>query len=151
MLGSFLFLEYEKTDYEHERDAFQVAKYIVSSTSGVNLISPESKYFKTAEIFSKWPNIPDPDENGNLILETKKISSENFDSVEEFIQKSKDYGLTHLIMDGKPERAKYLNEIYFNEKQYVFLNKVYDSAELGLSYHVKIYKIDYDLFEKSEI
>ena len=32
-----------------------------------------------------------------------------------------------------------------------YLIKKFDSKDLGLKYHVKIFKIDYDKFEKSEI
>jgi len=37
------------------------------------------------------------------------------------------------------------------EKILKFLNKIYDSTDDGLEYHVKIFEVNYDLFENGDI
>ena len=34
-------------------------------------------------------------------------------------------------------------EVFFNEDRYPFLEKIYDSSELGMKKHVKIFEINY--------
>jgi hypothetical protein len=152
IFASFMVMEYQKIDYDHEREAFEVAKYLVKNANGVNYISPESAYFKPAEVEMKWPLIPRPSVDighGHISLDVKKFLAEDFGSIEEFLVESKNSGLTHLILDGKENRAKFLNSIYQNDDDYPFLEKIYDSHEQhGLKYHVKIYLIDYESFEE---
>jgi len=148
---SFMAMEYQNIDYEHELEAFEVAKYLVKNANGVNYISPESTYFKPAEVEMKWPLIPKPSVaigHGHISLDVKKFLAEDFESIEEFLVESKNSGLTHLILDGKENRAKFLNLIYQNDDDYPFLEKIYDSHEHGLKYHVKIYLINYESFEE---
>ena len=39
------------------------------------------------------------------------------------------------------------NYIFFNENEFPYLEKVYDSKEKGYDYHVKLFKINYKEFE----
>jgi len=36
---------------------------------------------------------------------------------------------------------EFLNNIFYNEHKYDFLNKIYDSRYHGLEYHVKIFEV----------
>ena len=103
---------------------------------------------KPAEMKRDWPTIPQNDENGHLILQANRVYYSGFNSLEEFLEYSEDKGLTHLIIDGDGERPIFLNEIFLNEKRYDFLKKIYDSIDYELDYHVKIFEIDYVVFNK---
>ena len=70
------------------------------------------------------------------------------DSVEDYIKFGKKVGLTHLVTDGKSAQPRILNDVFYNEKNYPYLLKQFDSTEHGFNYHMKIYKIDFHLFEK---
>ena len=53
---------------------------------------------------------------------------------------------THIIVDGSGERTSHLLVDAFNDPgPYPYLTKVYDSADHGFSYHVKVFKIDHRL------
>ena len=39
--------------------------------------------------------------------------------------------------------------VFKNEEKYPYLIKQYDSIEYGYTYHVKIFKIDYKIFENA--
>ena len=66
----------------------------------------------------------------------------------EFLQNSKEKGITHLVIDNKEKRrAVFVNDIFENEQNFSYLIKIYDSKEEQLSYQVKIFKINYDKFD----
>jgi len=153
IFSSYLFIEGKQNDYEHERDAFEIAKNVISVAGGVNGFYPESRYLKSAEISKNWPNIPLPTKDGHITREIVMISSSDFHSLEKLIEMSKDKGLTHLVVDEKAEgvRQTFLRDVFYNEEEYPYLEKIYDSLDQGLIYHVKIFKINYNLFEKLDI
>ena len=45
-------------------------------------------------------------------------------------------------------RQEFLIEIYKNENKYNFLNKIYDSNNEEFNYKIKIFEIDYKLFDE---
>ena len=47
-------------------------------------------------------------------------------------------------MNNRPE---FLKDVFENEDNYSYLIKEWDSADEGFTYHVKIFRIDYELFE----
>ena len=53
----------------------------------------------------------------------------------------------HLI-DEDGDGMKYLYHVFHNEKEYPFLEKIFDSKLEGFKYHVKFFKIDHDAFNK---
>ncbi len=150
IIGGTMIMEYQKTDYENEREVYQIIKYVIENTDGVNAISPESRYFKTAEIEHKWPNISNLEvsDSGHVSREINRIFAEDFKTLNELLIESKKIGITHLIVDGKDSRPDFLNSIYQNDENYPFLERIYDSTEHGLEYHVKIYLINYEHFEE---
>jgi hypothetical protein len=143
ILSSLIFLDYKKADYEHEKESYLIAKDIVNIAGGINHYAPESEYIHVAEIAKNWPTIPLPKETSyNQSFKIKKISPNNFSTLIEYIEDSKDKGLTHIITDGN-QQARFLNEVFYNDK-IPYLTKEYDSLEQGFQHHVKAYKIDYE-------
>ena len=70
------------------------------------------------------------------------------DTVEDYIIFGKEVGVTHLVIDGKSAQPNVLNDIFSNEKNYPYLLIQFDSAEHGFIYHMKVYEIDFHIFEK---
>ena len=144
IFASTAYLDHKKSDYNHEIESFLISKEIVKIADGINHFSPESKYIHAAEIAKKWPNIPLPDKIAyNQSFEIKKISPENYNSLIDYIQDSEKEGLTHLVVDQNKIKAKFLNQIFTNDKNYPYLIKEFDSLEQGYNYPLKVYKIDY--------
>ena len=63
--------------------------------------------------------------------------------------------ITHLLLDGinntkeiDDELRFHLIDIFNHESKYPFLVKEYDSRENGFNYHVKLFKINYDLYDE---
>ena len=69
----------------------------------------------------------------------------------QFLEKQK---VTHLILDKysnaqlQHELGLNLLDIFNHENKYPFLIKEYDSKENGFNYHLKLFKIDYDLYDE---
>ena len=155
---STIFLGF-KMDTSHEKDAFLIAKHVSALATGANQYPPESIYLETTDIPSKWSDfknyflgerIPNTPMRTTIEHKTKLFSLEKFDSLENFISFNHDKGLSHLIVDDKNTRPDFLSDVFFHEEKYSFLIKEFDSGDLNFTYHVKIFKIDYNKFEKND-
>lgn len=145
LIFSMVFYEQLKIDYIHERESFEIMEKIYPIVNGVNDLNHESSYLKTVETMEKWPN-----EFGNMGLGNFEIiilSTSNFNSLNNYIIESKTKGLTHIIIDDDSERQNFLINVFDNENGYPYLQKIYDSKTEGFTYHVKVFKIDYELFD----
>jgi hypothetical protein len=139
IFASITFIELQKEDFTHEKESFLVAQFIVQNTDGVNYFSPESQYIKVAEVIKNWPNLPS-NEFGHFEVNMHRFSTEEYNSIEEFIETNKDKGLTHIVIDDKSNRPEFLKDIFRNENNDM-LKKIYDSKENEFEYHVKIFEI----------
>ena len=149
IFSSVIFLDSKKIDYEHERESYLIAKHITSIAGGINHYSPDSKYIHIAEISNKWPIIPLPpkEENYNQSFDIKKIAPEKYSSLNDYIKNSKEKGLTHLVISGEKNNAKFFDDIFYHEEKYPYLIKEYDSLDQGFNFQIKMYAIDYIKFE----
>lgn len=141
IISSIIFLSIKNTDYEHEREAFEIAKHISSSTNSINSYYPESKYIRVTGMLDEFPVL------SNSVSFGPKIFDTDYQSLQEFIEKNRKEGLEHLVVDGKINRAVFLNDVFINDKKYPYLTKVFDSMDFGYKYHVKMYKIEYEKFD----
>jgi len=141
--ASLSFLESQRIDYEHEREAFIISEHIVKTPKRINEDPIDGNYITTAQVIKNWPRISSLTE-----FDVDRISTSGFNSLEEFIGKSKHSGLTHIIADGSLTRPAFLKDVFDHEDNYPYLIKVYDSTEYNMKYHVKMYKIDYDIFDR---
>jgi hypothetical protein len=166
LIFSIGYLVYFAPDLEHEQEALAIATIIKDTTKKINGYYPEGVYFlhvvKNTDL-EKFPILSTSKPVNTKLMSTfdwleyvndpnaKSIpanSIEEINSVEDYIKFGGKYGLTHLVTDGKSSQPKILNDIFYNEKNYPYLLKQFDSTEHGFKYHMKIYKIDFHLFEK---
>jgi len=158
IFSSVVFLEYKKIDYKHEIEAYNIGVKISLITDVINDYEPESRYIdeKIAEatLLDKFPalfsSIPKQitviqGANGgqtigcNTCYEAKSLSG--------FLDTARSDGLEYLLVDDNPRRPEFIKDVIDNEHEYPFLEKIYDSKDDGLTYHVKIFKIDYERFD----
>ena len=118
---------------------------ISSMVTVTNVLYQESSYLKTSQTLEQWPS-----SNTEMGLYKYKIillPTDKFNSLNDFITESKDNGLTHIIVDNKKTRQDFLVEIFDNEDSYTYFEKIYDSKIDGFTYHLKVFKIDYEKFD----
>ena len=171
IISSVMFLDYNLPNYENERESLDAARYIFQNTDLVNdfyqptaeklvFMKLDQTTYPTLSIDSalrknltpEWPsgklitlyNNPDV----KITKLPNKIPDIQFDSVEEYLKFTKNLGLTHIVSDGNTSNPKILNDVFFNEHNYPYLIKEFDSKNLGYTYyHTKVFKIDYKIFD----
>jgi hypothetical protein len=143
LLSSIGFYEYKKIDYEKERELNEIAKIVSKTTSGLNFHPSETRYIRAAEIPNEWPFVF-PDE----MYKIKAVPTTNYENLESFISNSRG-DLTHLIVDGDPKLPEFLQDVYYNEEEYDYLNKMFDSKDRGFEYQVKLFEIDFQTFDST--
>ena len=142
LISSVLFYDYKKIDYEYERESYEVMEKISKMIDGTNSLEPEASYLFSSKTITQWPT---------KYTEMKFIeifNTNNFNSLNDYIENFKDRGLTHIIVDDKNDRPEFLKKVFHVENN-VFLEKIYDSKENGFNYHVKVFKINYESYSKS--
>ena len=157
LFGSYLFLDY-KMDIQHEKDTFSIAKRVNGTITAINPYPPEDRYYMVAGIPDRHNFRETYDPKNNLgILDAfssfplgqpKFIPIDKAKTLEEYIENGRKQGLTHLVLDGKKSRLYFFNNVFYNEDKYPYLIKIFDSWDYGYKYHVKIYKIDYERFDR---
>ena len=148
ILSSIIFLEDKKIDFEYEKESYLVAKEIDNIAGGINHWT-QWKYIPISQIANDWPTIPLPKEiSYNQSFEMKRIDAKDYSTITDYLKNSTNKGLTHLVLDGK-QQPDFLNYIFYNEKEFPYLIKEYDSIDNKHKNQVKIYKIDYEIFYDS--
>lgn len=148
IISSLIFLNIKKIDFTEERESYEISKIMIKDVRGINDGSKIVKYFQIVEMENKWP-IKETSGDYNKKYLVKIINTNNYDSLEQLLSSEKN-DLTHIIVDDSKNYPKYLLDITDNEERYPFLMKVFDSNEYGFNYSIKIYKIDYNMFQKIE-
>jgi len=80
-------------------------------------------------------------------VKQSKISPLGYSNLNEFIVENKEKGLDHLVVDNRGNGPQYIQKIFSNEKNYPYLEKIFDSKQSGYNYHVKIFRINYEFLE----
>lgn len=137
------FLIWKDIDYDHEMETWALASQISDMVSVVNIHYPESAYLTVVGI-TKADSFPIPSDEfrkmGPTVLEVRKAKS-----LSEILQADKEKRLTHLVLYETNSPA-FLDDVFYNESEYPYLVKIFDSRERGYKQHVKIFEIDYDSY-----
>ena len=148
IFSSIGWLEYKWIDEKYENEAFKISLKIKELTQGVNNFYPESEYLEYIKLDQSYPQLKNQIYDEHYIFD----KNGNYNEIKELLLNGKNNGLTHLVIDESqiPNnlRQEFLIEIYKNENKYNFLNKIYDSNDEGFNYKIKIFQIDYKLFDK---
>lgn len=143
-ISSIAFLQYKQSDYDLEREATRIAQHIYEITNVINYY-PQGSYLDNARISSSQ-NFPVV--RADLPSNLQTIYIEGYTNLGEYIEQNRSEGLTYLVVDKGDHRTFFLDDVFVNEGRYPYLKKVFDSFENGYKkYHVKIFKIDYELFD----
>lgn len=148
---SITYLDYKKVDVEHEKEALNIAKIVSTKTEKINLYPPESQYLAISE-FYKIEKFPLIRSDLSVPYESSQYGwpiLKNLDSTDEAIKYLRENNITHLVIDNNEIKLGPLADAYFHEEKYPYLEKIFDSKDEGYTYHVKIFKIHYELVQNS--
>ena len=153
ILSGVLFYYYQ-FDSSHDKESMLIAKHIVDNTTTVNTYHPESIFIKSLDLPEKWSDLTsfykNTERTKTAMLEymphkITRINSDKFESVETLILEH-DKQFSHIVVDSNDNRPKFFKDVFENEDKYPYLIKEWDTKDEGFAYHVKIFKIDYNLF-----
>jgi len=139
LISSLGFLEWKKSDNVHEYEAYEISKKVVELTTKINVYYPESKYVRVGEMHAQTLS----EISKSDIYELEVSFAQDYNTLADFITETE---LSHLVVDGAKNRTQFLNDVFYNESNYPFLIKEYDSEHEGYKYHVKIFRVDYEKF-----
>ena len=148
---SLVFFQTNLPNYEYERESYLLSQKIYEIASGINAsYYPEGTYLRVAQfsdITFPTSSVQVKQAKSDMIF----VSSNGIDNIEDYITYGRDKGLTHLVVDERfiydSKRADdFLDDVFENEERYSYLIKEFDSIEEGYSYHLKIFKIDFEKF-----
>lgn len=150
ILSSLIFVEFKKHDYSNDIESYKIAELIDEKISGINNHTDVVNYYmKISQFSEQWSKTKINNDWYRWLHEiykTKAVYS-NGNTLEEYIDNSKGLNLSHIITDGSINNPQFLIELMNDEKKYPYLIKEFDSTESNFNYKVKIFKIDYNLFE----
>jgi hypothetical protein len=147
--SSILFTDY-KFDYQQEHDAVIAAEYVIKNTKVINDYYPGIIYVFGIQIIDEWKTYQEFFQNNGRIpgvIDSMRpivtiVNANEYETLDSFLNNSENKNITHLILDGSNNQPDFLNEIFYDENKYNFLEKIYDSQDYNLKYHVKIFKVN---------
>jgi len=159
IFSSYIFADYQNIDLEHKYEAKKFAQEVSMRTQVINQYFPESFYFPSIglEKVEKFPLLKSEFNQNNKmefcadVMQCDAIKMIDAKTIETALKNQGSNKLTHLIIDERQHfsyRAEFFKDIFLNEEKYTYLIKEFDSLEHGYEYHAKIFKIDYEIFEK---
>lgn len=141
LISSITYLEIKSIDVEHERESLEIFKDVYSITDVINKFDHESGYIHTIPILEKKiPFIISTSENN-----VKTINYEKTVKLKEFIEKNIENNISYIVVDDQKNRPEFFKKLIDDDESYNYLEKVYDSKELGFDYHVKVFKINFEV------
>ena len=176
ILSSMIFVEWKAMDNEHYRETYKIFTEIGQKEMKINkelgLYGGELTYFSwivlhnvdefPVSYFEKpsskitWTPFGGKAVTiSGLIKESEEYHNPEIDNLRDYFQVLEKQKITHLLLDEinnssliNDELRLHLSDIFNHENKYPFLVKEYDSRENGFNYHVKLFKIDYDLYNE---
>ena len=161
ILSSVFFVEWKAMDNEHYQEAYKIFTEIGQKEMKIN---KELGTYGGELTYFSWVRLHNVDEFPILMKEmrflTKNIVSLEYynpeiDNLRDYFQVLEKQKITHLLLDGinntpliNDELRLHLIDIFNHENKYPFLVKEYDSRENGFNYHVKLFKINYNLYDE---
>ena len=174
ILSSVVFTEWKSMDREHYLEAYEILTELPQKEMKINqefgTYGGEITYFHWVRLHdvdefpilkkelpeSKITYTKRPQLYGEDIMKDQKAQEYHnieIDNLRDYFQVLEKQKITHLILDQavigqliNDELRLHLRDIFSHENKYPFLVKEYDSKENGFNYHVKLFKIDYDLY-----
>ncbi len=141
LFSSILFYEYKKDDWrmdiDNEKEYLKISQEILEFSEGINYHPTIGRYLNVDQLPNQWPILHDK------ISKKVELISPRQNSLNDFIVQNNE-SLTHIVVDNNSDLQKYLLEIY--DKEYEFLELVYEYEMKEKERKFKVFKINYNLF-----
>ena len=135
ILSSFVHLELRQQDYEYEKEAIEVARYVSTLPGIINDYGSESHYVEVMDLENVF--FPVLSTDINFQKKIVYVSEETIEEIHEYLKNGK---LSYFgITESKSNNNPVLREIY-TEKSSDF-EKIYDSTQTNTKFKIKIFQL----------
>ena len=162
VLSSMIFVEWKSIDNEHYQEVYEIFTEFEQKEMKINKEFGKSDgeflffHWVKVETAEKFPILQKEILPSKIKYVPMKITQLHLDlyNLRDYFQFLEKQKVTHLILDKygnaqwHHELSLNLLDIFNHENKYPFLIKEYDSKENGFNYHLKLFKIDYDLYDE---
>ena len=145
---SAYYLSLKDIDVERELEAYDMSKLIADRVEGIYLYGPDAGYLHLVQLnqINEFPvNSDEYFPSGPIQVRA------TYNTMSEYIEQAKVDGVTHLILDGRDKNPKLFNDVFYEREKYTFLIKDFSSDDYDYNYLVKIYRIDFEEFDRLKI
>ena len=140
-ISSIIYLDFRQTDYEREKEVLKIAEFVSKLDGKSNDYGQEAYYVEVMDLNGKeFPIL------SNQINFKSKIVLLEGNTIIERINDARDKEVSYLIVTSNSTDKIFL-DIYDNEEDYAYLEKIFDSNENNSKFKVKIFKIDFIKFD----
>ena len=174
ILSSLIFIQWKSMDNEHFRETYQIIEQIsdkeITINSDFGTHGGEFVYFHWTRLnnINDFPILKDNLPAANISYNKQVIIEDgtrmhnfqyddklNITNLKDYLKLLEKQDVTHLLVDKgnisvliNDDLRNELREVFYNETNYPFLIKEYDSKENGFKYLVKLFKIHYETIEE---
>lgn len=143
IISSIIYLEYKGLDFEDWKEDQQIGMIIAEKATGINPYDNahyvKITYMNTEEF---------PISTKNFVEDPKIIPYEDNEQLDDYINKNKELGLSHLIVEGSnSQQPEFIKKIFFEYENISYIDLEFDAAKEGYTDKLLIFKIDYTKFE----
>ena len=139
IISSGIFVAYTTDDYNYQRELSFAVDILVHEGKGINLFD-DGRFVKSSEISKNWPQLPSLKENLKMDLNILRFSTDGYNSIDEFLEKNHKNGLTHILVKEKNGDSLF-NDLFENEENYPYLEKIFDYNDYDFKNKIFIFKI----------
>ena len=136
--------------YEITKDVYEFTERMNRDYQGLGYMKWSNELVLSEKFPIRQTEIYDDIGNSKIVI-IGRGTENSFDNLAGYLSFAESEKMTHLVLDGNNLDTEFLKNIFKNENEYQYLKKIYDSQQMGYNKQVKIFEIDYDLFNKSKL
>ena len=112
----------------------EISRYVFNNTDGVNHYNPGSGYLNYVRYeIDNFPMSRYDYESPNILwdyYDPNSGTNYTFDSIEKYVEFGQSRNLTHIVTNGHNADPDILNDLFFNENNYPYVEKQFDSFDV---------------------
>ena len=141
VISSVIYVDFRQTDYEREKEVLKIAEFVSKLDGKSNDYGSEAYYVEVMDLNrNEFPVL-----SSQINFKSKIVLLEG-NTIIEKVNDARIKEVSYLIVTNNNPDKIFL-DIYDNEEDYTYLEKIFDSEENNSIFGVKIFKINFIKFD----
>ena len=141
VISSVIYVDFRQTDYEREKEVLKIAEFVSKLDGKSNDYGSEAYYVEVMDLNrNEFPVL-----SSQINFKSKIVLLEG-NTIIEKVNDARIKEVSYLIVTNNNPDKIFL-DIYDNEEDYTYLEKIFDSEENNSTFGVKIFKINFIKFD----